>query len=142
MEINTFCLVVTSRAVPCLALSCLKPCPQNFLCGLIFLATRIQRIRSTKILFFQKNVSKSGNFRKHPFPTLAWMDKNETFQKRLPHDMVSRVRFKMANGRITFVILLLLWLFLSLIVCLEINLASLNFQADHVRRRLNIIRLL
>ena len=37
---------------------------------------------------------------------------------------------------------LFLGVFSSLIACLEINIAVLNVQADYVRRRLNIIRLL
>lgn len=54
-----------------------------------------------------------------------WTDENEIFQKRPRHGRVSRVKYKMSDGHITFVSLLL-EIFSSIIVCLEINPALLN----------------
>ena len=70
---------------------------------------------------------------------LEWTDENGPFQKN--HGMVSCERFQMVDGRITFVSLLL-WLFSRQISSNEINLTLLNAQADYVRKRLDIIRLL
>ena len=66
---------------------------------------------------------------------VVWTDENGTLQKRLRNGMVSPARFKMVDGRMTFVSLWL-GLFSTLIANLEINLASLNVQVDIVRRRL------
>ena len=55
-----------------------------------------------------------------------------TFQERLLHGIASRARSKTADGRITFVSLLL-GLFSNLIAVFGINLALLKFQADYVR---------
>ena len=59
---------------------------------------------------------------------LIWIDENKTFKKHLWHGMASHLRYKMAEGHITFV-MLFLGLFQSWIVFLEISVSLLNVQS-------------
>ena len=101
------------------------------------IAVMSTRIRSPKTLLFEI-ASWNGNFSKRRFPILVGMDESGTSQKRLRHGIVSCARFKKTHHcSVAFG-----WVFPSLTVYLEINLALLNVQADYRRRRFNIIKLL